>query len=481
MSPARRGIQPSLFDIIFVIWAVVVPVGFGYRLLNSDGDLPRHLRLGQLMLERHGLLPQDVFSFTKAGQPFLAFEYGSELIYAAIYRVAGLAGVAVFAGLILALTYTLLARFLIRRGGDPLLAYLVSMAAAVLGAGHWLARPHLFTLLGTVILLELLYAPGRRTLRWYALLFVVWANLHGGFSFGCVLIALFAVGEAVEGRYDRARQHAAALGLAMAASLVNPIRVQAARARLRLLRQHRDPAPDQRVPVARLPYRQRQDVPRGAPRPSSPRWRGAGGGRRCRRCSWSSSRSPLRCSRSATSSSSRSPPCRFWRCISIRSGGRSPSFAVPRRCSSRSTPAATPGVGAATVTALLVDPGARGRPGRGRDRREQPVRRARLSGARRERGQPSETPGSDLQPVHLGRLPDARVAGAARLHRRRDRPLRREAAGRVCPSLESRAGMAGRTPAVGHRAGARAAREPSGRRAHARCSTGARGTATRPP
>ncbi len=221
----------GLLDIIFVIWAVVVPVGFGYRLLNSDGDLARHLRLGELMLDHHALLRQDVFSFTMAGRPFLPFEYGSELIYAGAYKAAGLAGVAVLAGLVLALTYALVARFLIRRGGDPLLAYLVSMAAAVLSAAHWLARPHLFTLVLVVVLLELLQHTTRRALLLYVPLFVLWANLHGGFSFGCILIAVYAVGEGAEGLlagaerrlwFARAKHHAAALGLALASSLVNP-------------------------------------------------------------------------------------------------------------------------------------------------------------------------------------------------------------------------------------------------------------------
>lgn len=232
MSEQRPGIRPSLYDIIFVIWAVVVPVGFGSRLLNSDGDLARHLRLGELMLDRHGLLRQDVFSFTKAGQPFVAFEYGSELVYATAYRLAGLAGVAVLAGLVLALTYTLVARFLIRRGGDPLLAYLVSMSAAVLSAAHWLARPHLFTMLSVVVLLELLQHHTRRALLVYPVLFVVWANLHGGFSFGCILIGIYIAGEVAEGWLARdaartawlarARHHAAALLLALVASLINP-------------------------------------------------------------------------------------------------------------------------------------------------------------------------------------------------------------------------------------------------------------------
>jgi hypothetical protein len=224
--------RPSLFDIIFIIWAIVVPVGFGGRLINSDGDLARHLRLGEVILQQHGLPRQDLFSHTMGGQPFVAFEWGSEVVYAAAYRVAGLAGVAVLAGLLLGLTYALVARFLIRRDCDPLLAYLISMIAAVLSAAHWLARPHLFTMLGVVLLLELLERRGRRTLWPYIPLFVVWANLHGGFFYGCITIALYAVGELVESRLafgpprvewrSRANHHAAAFVVALAASLVNP-------------------------------------------------------------------------------------------------------------------------------------------------------------------------------------------------------------------------------------------------------------------
>jgi hypothetical protein len=222
--------RPSLFDIVFVIWAIVVPIGFGYRLLNSDGDLARHLRLGEVMIERRALLREDLFSHTMGGQPFLAFEWGSEVVYAAVYQASGLAGVAIFAGLLIALTYALLARLLIRRGGDPLLAYIVGMVAAVLSAAHWLARPHLFTMLGAVILVGLLTRENRRSLLPYGLLFFVWANLHGGFFFGCVTIALYAFGEIVEAfaggdkasLLARARHHVAALGVALLASLVNP-------------------------------------------------------------------------------------------------------------------------------------------------------------------------------------------------------------------------------------------------------------------
>jgi hypothetical protein len=230
MTAARTRPKPSLFDIVFLIWALVVPIGFSARLINSDGDLARHLRLGRLMLDRHGILSTDVFSHTAAGKPFLAFEWGSEVAYATAERLGGLAMVSVLAGLVLALTFALLARFMVRRGGDPLLAYLISMAAAVLSAGHWLARPHLFTLLFVVILLDLLERDRPAPLWLYAPFFAVWANMHGGFSFGLILIGAFLAGDLLEAwqAADKApwlasaRRRGLALGVALLSTLANP-------------------------------------------------------------------------------------------------------------------------------------------------------------------------------------------------------------------------------------------------------------------
>ena len=227
-TPDRRP-RPSLLEIVFIIWAVIVPIGFGYRLLNSDGDLARHLRLGQMMLSQGGLPERDTFSHTAVGRPFLAFEWLSEVVYAGVERLAGLAGVAVFAGLLLALTFTLLCRFMLRHGADPFLAYLVTMAAAVLTGGHWLARPHLFTLLAVVVLLELLLRR-RQTLWPYHALFAVGCNIHGGVDKGVHVNGAVVVGEPLEAlrRGDRegakgaARTRGATLAAAVAATLLNP-------------------------------------------------------------------------------------------------------------------------------------------------------------------------------------------------------------------------------------------------------------------
>jgi hypothetical protein len=204
MTDARR-LHPSIPALTFITWWIVSAVVFAARMLNADGDMLRHIRHGTWMLEHGRLITEDPFSFTRGGDPFVAFEYGSQLFYALVHRVGGIAAVAAAAGILIAASYALLARFLLRRGADPLLTYLVTVVAAVLGAVHWVPRPHLFTLLFVTLLLHLLepgpdgdeWPPARAGLA-AALLFGVWANLHGGFVLGLILVGGYWAGSVLE-------------------------------------------------------------------------------------------------------------------------------------------------------------------------------------------------------------------------------------------------------------------------------------------
>lgn len=191
--PWRFG-PPSIPAVVFVLLATLVPILLQKPLLNSDGDLARHLRHGRYMLEHGGLIRADPFSFTRPGAPFVGFEYGSQLLYALAEGIGGLPAVAVLAGLLIALTYALLTRFLLQRGVDPLLACLTVALAIALGAGHWTARPHLFSFVAIVILLGMLEGRPRKPILACAVLFVIWANLHGGFVYGWILIGIYLVG-----------------------------------------------------------------------------------------------------------------------------------------------------------------------------------------------------------------------------------------------------------------------------------------------
>ena len=184
---------------VFWFWLVAVPSVHQPRLLNGDGDLARHLRHGQWILEHGTVIRQDPFSLTHAGRPFVGFEYGSQVMYALVHRAAGLAGVTALAVALVALSCALVARFLLRRGVDPLLAFLGAMLAGVVAQVHFAARPHLVTFVFTALLLELLERPKRPPWWAFALFFVVWANLHAGALFGLVVVGIYLAAAVVEG------------------------------------------------------------------------------------------------------------------------------------------------------------------------------------------------------------------------------------------------------------------------------------------
>ena len=223
---------PSIPAVVFLLLAILVPFGTQRTLLNSDGDLARHLAHGEWMLQHRALVLHDPFSFTRPGASFVPFEYGAQLILTLVHRAGGLAAVSILAGLLIAIAHTLQARLLLRRGVDPLLAVGTVMLAAVAGSIHWLARPHLFTWVFAVVLLSLLEEDKAATKLWvYPALFALWANIHGGWLYGLVLLGIYAVGHAAEylffGRNPRnraaARHLALALPVAALATLVTPM------------------------------------------------------------------------------------------------------------------------------------------------------------------------------------------------------------------------------------------------------------------
>lgn len=231
--PSVDRLAPSIPAIFFICVSLLASFAAQRQLVNGDGDLARHLRHGIYMLQHHALILHDPFSFTRAGQPFVPFEYGSQLLYAAIYKLAGLAGVTVLAGTLIGATYALLARLLLRRGVDPFLVILAVGAAVLLGFPHWIARPHIISWVLIVSCFGLVEYNERPPIWIYPTLFALWANLHGGWLYGVALLGLYLVGSLIEysvfGRKPedlaQSRHFAVALGLAVGATLLTPMGV----------------------------------------------------------------------------------------------------------------------------------------------------------------------------------------------------------------------------------------------------------------
>jgi hypothetical protein len=171
---------------LVIFWLVV----FNPRALN-DGDTYWHLASGTWMLS-HGRVPHlDPFSFTHAGQPWVAHEWLSEIIMTLVWRAAGWTGFVVLFGFATALSMALLLSRMARWLGPIALAV---TAWLVIGC-MWVVlftRPHLLALplmiFWTGQLLDA-RAENRAPPLWLAALLVLWANLHGSFVFAALVAA----------------------------------------------------------------------------------------------------------------------------------------------------------------------------------------------------------------------------------------------------------------------------------------------------
>jgi asparagine N-glycosylation enzyme membrane subunit Stt3 len=66
---------------------------------------------------------------------------------------------------LLTIAYGLLYRVMARRGADPLISSVMTLLAAICCIVHWLARPHLFSILLLVVWLALIESYRRRRSR----------------------------------------------------------------------------------------------------------------------------------------------------------------------------------------------------------------------------------------------------------------------------------------------------------------------------
>ena len=236
-KPWAKALIPSLSDLFFLailVWLFVSAGAAGWQGLLADADVGWHIRTGEYILDHHAVPRQDLYSFSKPGAPWYAWEWGVDLMDGALHRAFGLKGVVLLAAVLIALFATTLVRRMAWRNVHLFVALIVGLLAVGGASIHFLARPHIFTLLllsGSVWLLESDRRTPRNRIWWLVPLTVVWTNLHGGFLALIALLGLTAIGVAIEAYLDMERLHgayryAALTGACALASLVNPYGIQ---------------------------------------------------------------------------------------------------------------------------------------------------------------------------------------------------------------------------------------------------------------
>ncbi len=190
----------------------------------TDSDLWWHLATGRYIIENREIPVEDFYSYTNAGIKWIDHEWLSQIIFYAIYDRMGLSGVVLLKAMLAIIGLGLLyKRSLLLSGNFFALASLAT--ATELSRGAWVERPMMFTfafLSLTLFFLES-HAKGQHDKLWILPIFVaVWANLHGGFITGILVILIYSIGFFWSGERHKSKNLLIVAFVSTLAALFNP-------------------------------------------------------------------------------------------------------------------------------------------------------------------------------------------------------------------------------------------------------------------
>jgi hypothetical protein len=211
--------------LVFILFYATTPI--------ADPDFWWHLKSGEMMVQDRGLLQIDPFTYTEDGAVtareamILKGYWLWQLTAYALYSLLGVNGIFLLNGLTILALVGVVAQQLYRQKVNYVLAImLMALGFYLLRSIYPLERPQVVSFLCAAILLAQLarVREGGRLGWTLPLLMLVWANLHGGFVVGNLILLCFAAGVLLEYRHDlpRLRHLLGWSVIGIMASLLNP-------------------------------------------------------------------------------------------------------------------------------------------------------------------------------------------------------------------------------------------------------------------
>ena len=183
---------PSIKDALFVAILLAVSVQ-GQMMLNADGDLGRHITIGNYISDQGKIPTTDIFSHTMYGEALVPHEWFAQWAFGRVHFFAELNGIVLLISILIATTFAITYHTIRNNGVFYLIALIVTILAAFTSSLHWLARPHVFTFLFIAIWTYSL--TDKKSKLWYfPAIMLMWANTHGAFISGFAIWFAYAAG-----------------------------------------------------------------------------------------------------------------------------------------------------------------------------------------------------------------------------------------------------------------------------------------------
>jgi hypothetical protein len=165
----------GLLYVVLIARALIMP---------AQNDTYYQLRAGQDIVRTGHVSLVERYSYTAAGRAYGDHEWLSQAVMYLGYRVGGMPGIEILAAAALFAALLIVYRLMV---GAPLVRLALMAAVLPLSSLLWVLRPQVSSLLGLMVLAWLIV---RERFWLIPILFVVWANAHGGVAVGGIVLGV---------------------------------------------------------------------------------------------------------------------------------------------------------------------------------------------------------------------------------------------------------------------------------------------------
>ena len=187
-------------------------------LMPAQNDTWWQLRAGRDMWRSHAVLLRDTFSHTAYGSFWPNHEWLSQALFYAVYAIGGLPLLTLAAAAAVVFAWAIVWS---QTPASTRARFLLIALVVVAACGGWSPRPQVLSLVMTVVTVALLRT---RHYGWLPLVFLLWANLHGGVAFG-VWLLVAALGASLVEHPQSSGRLLTMTALSIGATLLTPLGV----------------------------------------------------------------------------------------------------------------------------------------------------------------------------------------------------------------------------------------------------------------
>ena len=186
-------------------------------------DLAYHLRAGAQILAGGGIPTVDTWTFTAAGTAWTDQQWGAQVVLAAVYQVGGWTGLVLLRATLIGVIFGCLFAVGERRELGTRRSAWLALAAFIVSAVALGLRPQLIGMALFAVVLLLVSDRRAHPARLWAVPVIVlaWANIHGSFFLGPVVLGLAWLEDVHEG-VSGARRLLAVAAVSAVAACVTP-------------------------------------------------------------------------------------------------------------------------------------------------------------------------------------------------------------------------------------------------------------------